>query len=286
MMQRKASRCIPVREGAPGMDYMGDHASPVRPPEPRMHPASGGPLSWLADRYAEFALWIDEGVLWFVQSLRDMDPSTAMGAVLGVLLLCGMGAPIPEDIILISAGFLSALGKFHLSTAIFASMLGVLSGDAVMFMLGRRYGRGVFELPLIRRWMTPAVVKKAERRIQANARFICFMARFMPGLRSPIYITAGALQVPPRVYFTQDLLAASISVPLWVWFGWYFGEEIENALLAARDLQVVVVTVAVLAVVAYVVWEVRKHRALREEDDEAEVPPGATADEVLEPPED
>ncbi len=202
--------------------------------------------------------WLIDG---FITWLRDLDGTTAYFTLLGVLGLCGLGVPIPEDIILISAGFLVSLGKFGLPEAVVAGMVGVLSGDAVLFFVGRRYGRQVFELPWVRRLFPPALQKQAEIRVQENARFICFVARFLPGLRSPIYLTAGALGIPPRTYILQDGLAASISVPVWVGMGWYFGEEIAAALEMARDGQLVVVPLFVLAILAYVVWQVRRGRA-------------------------
>lgn len=190
-----------------------------------------------------------------------MDGHTASIALLSVLLLCGLGLPMPEDIILITAGLLASMGKFPLWWGIFAGMIGVLSGDAMLFFLGRRYGEGVFAWRPIARILSPEKLKTAKVRVQANAHFICFIARFLPGLRSPIYLTAGALGIPPRVYLSQDLFAASISVPLWVTVGWYFGAEIEEALLVARDFQRTVLALVFVAIVGWFFWSKRRKAA-------------------------
>lgn len=195
---------------------------------------------------------------WFIEALRTMDGGTAYLVVLGTLGLCGLGLPMPEDIILISAGFLAAMGKFSLFAAIAAGMVGVLMGDAVLFFLGRRYGQEAFQLPFIRRIMPPERVAMAQQRVQENARFICFIARFLPGLRSPIYLTAGAMQIPPSTYIMQDGLAAAISVPFWVVVGWYFGDRIEAALEWAASVQMYIGVVVLLAIAIYV-W--RRWRA-------------------------
>ena len=55
-----------------------------------------------------------------VEALRAMSGGQALWVVLGLLGLCGLGLPMPEDIILISAGYLVSLGKFSMSTAIAA----------------------------------------------------------------------------------------------------------------------------------------------------------------------
>lgn len=195
-----------------------------------------------------------------IRTLRDMEPRTAFLSVLGVLLLCGLGLPMPEDIILITAGYLASLGKFSLATAIGLGMAGVLSGDAVLFFLGRRYGDNVFRLGVVRRMMSEEKLEEAKERVRRNGGAICFVARFLPGLRSPIYLMAGAMGIPPRTYLVQDGLAASISVPVWVVAGWYFGEQIEGALLWARQFQTFLLGAIVIGAVAYGIVQWRKAR--------------------------
>jgi membrane protein DedA with SNARE-associated domain len=242
---------ILTREGAPGVRYKAA-ASEVRR-EGGRGMDDDGHGGWLADT--------------LITALRDMDSTTAYLSILGMLGLCGLGLPMPEDIILISAGFLSSLGKFSLPAAIGAGMVGVLSGDAMLFFLGRRYGRAVFRWPLIRRMFPLETQAKAEARIVENGAFICFMARFLPGLRSPIYLMAGAMGITPRTYIVQDGLAASISVPFWVLFGWYFGDSIEYGLHQAGRFQWVFFGVALLVIAIYTA---RKWRAIRSpaEDEE------------------
>lgn len=57
----------------------------------------------------------------------------AYTVILGVLLACGLGVPIPEDITLIGAGLLAGLGKISLAGALIAGFIGVLIGDAFLF---------------------------------------------------------------------------------------------------------------------------------------------------------
>src|SRR5680860_604710 len=46
-----------------------------------------------------------------IMFLSDFSGITAYAAILGILLACGLGVPIPEDITLIAAGILAALGN-------------------------------------------------------------------------------------------------------------------------------------------------------------------------------
>ena len=153
----------------------------------------------------------------------------AYALIFGVLFLCGMGLPVPEDITLITAGYLAGKGAISLTGAILVCFIGVLVGDVLLFSIGSYFGPKVFQWPIFRKVFTPKRVQKATEHINQNAKLICFTARFAPGLRAPIYLTAGTLKVPFKVFIFQDGLAAFASVPLLVWLGYKFHEHREKA---------------------------------------------------------
>ncbi len=197
-----------------------------------------------------------------INFLSDLDGLTAYGAILGLLLVCGLGVPIPEDVTLIGAGILSALGSVTLPGAIVAGFIGVLVGDAFMFSLGRIYGRRAFKLPIIRNIMTAKRIAMAERKVLRNSKFICFTARFLPGLRSPIFLTSGILGVRAPTFFLLDGLAATVSVPLWILAGRWFGENLEDALKFAEKAQVFLL-VGVAVMIAFYTWYRRQKKMRR-----------------------
>lgn len=186
---------------------------------------------------------------WLITTLSQLDGWTAYSAIVGLLLLCGLGVPLPEDITLVTAGVLSALGSISIAGAIAAGFLGVMAGDAFLYTIGRIYGRKAFKLPIIRSILTPRRVSLAERKIVRNSHFICFTARFLPGLRSPVFLMAGILGVRPVVFYGLDGLAALISVPLWVLIGHWLGENIHLAFKVVERVQLSL-GIGVLALVA------------------------------------
>lgn len=201
--------------------------------------------------------------------LAGFDGFTAYSVILGVLFACGLGLPVPEDITLIAAGILAALGKISLTGAIIAGLVGVLVGDAFMFFIGRFYGYRVFKLPLFRRFFTEERIRMAKARVTANSQFICFTARFLPGLRSPIFLTSGILGVRPIVFFALDGIAALISVPVWVYVGWYVGGNIDTAAEVATKAQKWVIISVIIFIAGYLgikkVIKKRKQEVLESE---------------------
>lgn len=189
-----------------------------------------------------------------ILSLSQLEGLHAYSAIVGLLLICGLGVPLPEDITLLAAGVLSALGSISLWGAMVAGFFGVLAGDAFLYTIGRIYGRRAFTLPVIRTIMTPRRIALAERKIMRNSKFICFIARFLPGLRSPIFLMAGIMGVRPLVFYGLDGLAALISVPFWVYIGHWLGENIDTALAMAEKVQLSVFGAVAFLILTYFIY--------------------------------
>lgn len=147
-------------------------------------------------------------------------------AVFLVLVICGFGVPIPEDITLVAGGVISGLGytNVHIMTAV--GLAGVLVGDGIMFWLGRHYGERILRFKLVARLMPPKRYAQVQQKFDQYGNRVLFVARFLPGLRSPIFLTAG---MSGRISFWQWLImdgfAALISVPVWVYLGSYGAEN-------------------------------------------------------------
>lgn len=187
--------------------------------------------------------------------LSSLGGFTAYSAILGVLLGCGLGIPIPEDITLISAGLLAGMGNISLMGAFVVGFFGVLLGDIILFSIGKKYGRTILEMPFFRKIFTPQRIAKAEVRIHKNAHFVCFVARFLPGLRAPIYLTAGILKVSTFTFILQDSLAALLSVPIWIGLGFWVGGNLDLALQTAKEIQIYILAGILILITGYLFFK-------------------------------
>jgi len=180
-----------------------------------------------------------------------------------LLLACGFGLPMPEDIILVTGGILAASGIVDPYITIVLCICGVLCGDGAIFFIGRRFGPAIKTAPGFRRLFTPKRDAKVSQVFQRYGDKVIFMARFMPGLRMPIFMTTGAYQVPPWKFFLLDGFAALISVPVWVYLGFLFGDNLELLERKIRHLQtgmfLGLIGIAV-AVIAY--FKLRRKKSL------------------------
>ena len=189
--------------------------------------------------------------------LTSFSGAAAYTLILGVLFFCGLGIPIPEDITLLTAGILVALGKISFHGAIITGLIGVMMGDSLLFFLGRRMGKKIFDVPILRSLVTRRKIRRAERRILANSKFICFVARFLPGLRSPIFLTAGVMGIRPIIFLGLDGLAALISVPFWIYVGWWVGENWDSHIETFKRLQIYILLGILTVILGYFVLKKR-----------------------------
>ncbi len=186
----------------------------------------------------------------FIAFLHSQPPQVLIGILVAILLACGLGLPIPEDIILVTTGYLAYNGfldihlkiipKTHhqgLYLGILCTFLGVIGGDLIIFSLGRRFGPKIFDFAPLRKIATRGRIEAAEYYFEKyGARFV-FVGRFMAGVRAPMFLTAGILKLPIKKFVLFDGLAALISVPLFVWVGFHFGADIDRAFKLAKSAQ-------------------------------------------------
>jgi membrane protein DedA with SNARE-associated domain len=197
---------------------------------------------------------------WFIQHLTGMTPEEAYLWLTAILLLCGLGMPIPEDISLIAAGYFSWKGVLHVHTAFAVCFAAVLAGDTFAFFLGRWFGQRLLAGGWARRYFTP----RRQRRVRAYFRKfgskVVFFGRFAPGLRFSIFFSAGTLHLRPSVFFIYDSLAAVVSVPVLVYLAWFFGGQIDRVVSYARHTEHGIVLAVVLVVGFFVVRGYRRRR--------------------------
>lgn len=144
-------------------------------------------------------------------------------AVWIALFICGLGLPLPEDVTLVAGGVIAGLGYANVHTMFGLCMAGVLLGDTTMFLLGRRYGEAMRQWRWIARVLTPERYGVVQHKFKRYGNRVLFVARFLPGMRTTVYLTAGMTrQVSLLRFVLIDGLAAVISVPVWVYLG-YFG---------------------------------------------------------------
>lgn len=184
-----------------------------------------------------------------------------------ILILCGLGLPVPEDVVLVAAGALAEIdGRSWLETSL-VMYCGVMLGDSTIFFAGRFLGAKLRSSRGFQRYFSEKKQAKVEDLFDRYHSWVLFVGRFLPGLRAPIFFTAGSTRVRYLKFFFFDGLAALISVPFFVWLGhwlWFkFSDdiaELERMLSRTQSYTMLFAGLVLLIVVLVVVRIVRKAR--------------------------
>ena len=180
------------------------------------------------------------------------------------LILTGCGLPIPEEVGIIAAGVWAADGAMQFWLGLLACLFGCIVGDSIMYAIGYWFGKGVLrQHPMFAGFLTPQRERHIERLILRRGATVLFTARFLVGVRGPVYLTAGILHFPYRRFLLIDLVCATIVVSLFYSLAWYFGPDIITWIRTAEEgITVAIITALVMGAVLFWIHHRRSKRML------------------------
>jgi membrane protein DedA with SNARE-associated domain len=137
------------------------------------------------------------------------------------LFLTGIGAPpCPEEAGILYAASVDALHpEVWWPFAWAACGLGIVCADCVLYGVGHRWGMKIFKY----RWVQK--ILSDERRLRIEGHFanhgmkLLVLARFLPPLRTGVFLIAGATRYSFIKFVIADLIYAVVGVGLFFFFG-------------------------------------------------------------------
>lgn len=136
--------------------------------------------------------------------------------------------PIPEEVVLLLAGYFAGSGFAELDKIIIASLLGVLVGDNLIYFVSRR-GHNYFKK--IKERIAPKKLLKYENLMKEHSGKTIFLLRFIVGLRFLGPFMAGHMKIKWKTFFFFNFLAVSIFVPIFVLLGYHFTKILDLIIL-------------------------------------------------------
>lgn len=190
-----------------------------------------------------------------------MDSLIEHGGYLGIVLflvLTGCGLPIPEEVPIVLAGVLSSQGHFDPWMAFAACLIGAVVGDSVMYWIGYHFGHGLARRhPKANQWLGAVRHENFDRAVSRHMFKVIALARFLVGVRGPVYLSAGIVRAPFRKFVLYDLVCATFVVGTFFWTSHFFGDHIAIML---KDAERALTGLVVLALLVVVLWWLRKKK--------------------------
>lgn len=144
-------------------------------------------------------------------------------AVFMVVVLGNVGLPVPEETVLVLAGYLGWRGDLRLPLVVAVGVVSAVAGDNLGYWLGRRYGRAAIARYGWAVLVTPARLQMVTAWVTRYGAWAVFGARFVAGLRFLAGPLAGATGLPPLRFLAANVLGAGLYVPSAVGLGYAMG---------------------------------------------------------------
>lgn len=124
-----------------------------------------------------------------------------------------------EDGATLLAATLSASGSLDPRIGLLTTFLGIWVGDMGLYGLGSSFRRRTAQSRWVRKYLRPESLAKAEGWLAKHGPFALVMSRAIPGSRLPLYVAAGALRLPVRLFARTTAVCSAVwvSVIFGIW---------------------------------------------------------------------
>ncbi len=206
--------------------------------------------------------------------LAALQGAPAYGLMFALLVACGIGAPMNEDIVLLVAAALTLTGVMEPLPLIVVAWFGLVIGDALVFHWGHRFGPRILATRFFSRIVPPPRLAGFQARVRRGGPAYIFLIRFMPGIRTALFFAAGTLKIRYRTFFLFDGLGAAIELPLLVYGVRFVGGRWQQIMAYVERFQIaLLIGLAALGLAVLAVRWLRKRGRAGANPADANLPP-------------
>jgi membrane protein DedA with SNARE-associated domain len=142
-------------------------------------------------------------------------------------------------------------------------ILGVVICDGFLYCVGRFGGRRLLNHRWAKRVLPPEKHQRIEENFHKYGITVLLFARFLPAIRSPIFITAGIMRLPFPKFLLADGLYAIPGVSLLFYLSFTFGDKfrdvVKQAVGRVDRLKPLLILLALTALGTYLVYHFLRH---------------------------
>ncbi len=165
---------------------------------------------------------------WIVDAVRSM----GLAGVALLMFVENLFPPIPSELIVPLAGYLSVNGKMSILGVIAAAVAGSVAGQFALYAVARRLGEERFRDWVARhgRWvtLTPEEVDRAAKWLHDKGGWTVAVGRLIPGVRSVISIPAGLSEMPVAPFLAYTIAGTTAWTAALAYAGRFLGSRFED----------------------------------------------------------
>lgn len=174
--------------------------------------------------------------------------------IAGLTLAENIVPPIPSEVVVPLAGYVSAKGTLDFRLVVLAASLGAIAGAAGWYVVARSIGR-----VRLRAWidahghwitLTCGDVDKAQAWFDRHGAWAVFLGRLVPGVRTFVSVPAGFAEMA----FLPFILASAAGTVIWTVALAWAGTVLESRFAIVHTYINQISSVLLAAFVAYLAW--------------------------------
>jgi membrane protein DedA with SNARE-associated domain len=200
--------------------------------------------------------------------MEDLLPIISRHGYLLLAALCfaeAVGFPLPAALAILTAGAMAAYGKLHFYSVFGVAFLAMLSGDALLYSMGRVSGWALLGA-LCRLSANPesCILRSAEYFYRRGKQTLLF-AKFIPGINTMSPPLAGSMKMRVGDFLQFDALGVAFYVGAYATAGYFFSDAlraITRGLRSAGFAAEVMFGIGLAVYLIYRIWLYRKYRLL------------------------
>src|SRR5579883_1376786 len=173
-----------------------------------------------------------------------------------------LGFPVPEETVLLIAGFMAGRGELDLGLLYAVGTASAVTGDCCGYTFGRMQGQRLFESLAGRFHFIRVRYERLRRFFIAHGNKAVFMARFVAGARFLAGPMAGAAGMPFLRFLGWNIFGAVVWCPLVTTIGYLVGDEVWRAAgMIHSGARWIALSIGVAALTVYLVrwWMHQAH---------------------------
>lgn len=147
--------------------------------------------------------------------------------IFAVAFLDALLPVVPSETVVITAGVVAAAGDLSVALVIPVAAVGAFGGDNAAYAVGRRFGARAVD-----RFFggegTRRRIDWAERQLEERGGELIVVARFIPGGRTAVTLSAGLLNFPWPRFAVFDAIAGALWASYAALLGYFGGRAFEH----------------------------------------------------------
>lgn len=170
-------------------------------------------------------------------------------ALFSVLILSGIGLPVPEEVTLLLGGYLAYLEFVDFRLVLYVLMAGIVAADIFGYFMGRFAGEWIYKKISFLK-ISEILLGKAKWYFDKHGEKVVLLSRPLLGVRVAVPVLAGHFKMNFAKFVLYDLLGAIPWTVFLVSLSYYLGSGLD-LITGARELKHGIFAILALVLLVY-----------------------------------